>query len=1274
LIRYTYIISIFLAFTVSLCGIAYGQDYTLTLSADGNGTVSADPDSATYSGGTEVTISASPEDGWMFSGWSGDHTGTDNPAVIIIDGDKTITAVFTAIQSHTVTFQTDGTPGASLGGETVQTVIHGEDASPVAAQAPASHTFVEWTGTGGFQSASNPLVVTNLTGDMTVTAHFQIREYTISATSGGNGSISPSGNIVVQHGGNQSFDISPASGYRIDDVVVDGASVGSVSTHTFNDIQNDHTIHASFIIEPPALSANPTSLSFGNVIAGAQSSSQSFTLTGENLTQNVTVAPPNGYQVSLASGSGYTSSLTVNESAGSVNQTVFVRFAPSAVQSFSGNITNTSSGESVSVGVSGTGIPLPAPALAAPANGADDVSLTPILEWNEVTEANSYNLQVADNISFSSPRLAVDGLTNRTYQIADANSLDYGTTYFWHVQASNDAGAGDWSGTWEFETMQEEFTISGSVTGATQAEVTINVTGDLTTSTTTASNGSYSISGVPDGSNVTITPSKEGYSFSPSSITIPNISSDLFNQNFTATQLTYSVSGTVSGATQNDVTITVSGDINTSTTTASNGTYTINGVPHGANITLTPSKTGFSFDPTSRALSNVTSNQTNQNFTATQLTYSVSGTVSGATQNDVTINVTGGHTATTTTASNGTYTINGVPHGANITVTPSKTGFSFTPTSHALSNVTSNQTNQNFTATQLTYSVSGTISGATTGDVTINVTGGHTASMTTNPSGNYTISGIPHGASISITPSKEGYSFTPSVLNLNNITSNQTNQNFTATQLTYSVSGTVSGATQNDVTINVTGGHTATTTTASNGTYTINGIPHGANITVTPSKTGFSFTPTSHALSNVTSNQTNQNFTATQLTYSVSGTVSGATQNDVTINVTGGHTATTTTASNGTYTINGIPHGANITVTPSKTGFSFTPTSHALSNVTSNQTNQNFTATQLTYSVSGTVSGATQNDVTINVTGGHTATTTTASNGSYTINGVPHGANITITPSKTGFSFDPTSIDLTNVTSNQTNQDFTALRLPAVQTNGATQIRDISATLNGNIIDTGNPAITQHGFVWAASPTTMPTHSNTVENLGPTGSTGAFSANISGLTPGTIYYVRAFATNDAGTIYGNPVDFTTTTPTTLVFTQQPTNTQAGQAISPIRVEARDVNNNLTSSFNGNVTIAIQDTNPANGDLSGTATRQAIDGAVIFDNLSIDKAGQGYTLRATSGSLTAATSSGFNISPAAPNDIEISPIYLAACGQAIRRNNNRKGCIFRIPLRYRTPRR
>jgi len=90
----------------------------------------------------------------------------------------------------------------------------------------------------------------------------------------------------------------------------------------------------------------------------------------------------------------------------------------------------------------------------------------------------------------------------------------------------------------------------------------------------------------------------------------------------------------------------------------------------------------------------------------------------------------------------------------------------------------------------------------------------------------------------------------------------------------------------------------------------------------------------------------------------------------------------------------------------------------------------------------------------------------------------------------------------------------------------ATSITPSTATSGGNITADGGSPITARGVVWAT--TTNPTESLSTKTTDGAG-TGAFTSNITGLTAGTLYYVRSYATNTAGTSYGTQMSFTTST-------------------------------------------------------------------------------------------------------------------------------------------------
>ena len=109
-----------------------------------------------------------------------------------------------------------------------------------------------------------------------------------------------------------------------------------------------------------------------------------------------------------------------------------------------------------------------------------------------------------------------------------------------------------------------------------------------------------------------------------------------------------------------------------------------------------------------------------------------------------------------------------------------------------------------------------------------------------------------------------------------------------------------------------------------------------------------------------------------------------------------------------------------------------------------------------------------------------------------------------------------------------------------VTTTAATAITTTTATSGGNVTSIGGSAVTSRGICYAT--TANPTLANTVISGG--SGAGSFVSNLSGLNPNTTYYVRAYATNTAGTAYGAQISFLTANPTPPVVT-----TTAASAIS-----------------------------------------------------------------------------------------------------------------------------
>ena len=335
---------------------------------------------------------------------------------------------------------------------------------------------------------------------------------------------------------------------------------------------------------------------------------------------------------------------------------------------------------------------------------------------------------------------------------------------------------------------------------------------------------------------------------------------------------TYSISGLITPvAGGSGATVTLSGAASASTTADSSGAFTFLGLSNGT-YTLTPSRTGYTFSPTSQ---NVTVNGANitsgVSFTATATTnptYSISGLITPAAGGSgATVTLSGAASASTTADSSGAFTFSGLSNGT-YTLTPSRAGYTFSPTSQNVivngANVTSGVSFTATVTTNPTYSISGTISPAAGGSgATVTLSGAASASTTANSSGNYTFTGLTNGA-YTVTPSFTGYTYAPASQAVTVNGASVTGVNFTATaNPTYSISGTISPAAGGDLaTVTLSGTASATTTANGTGNYTFTGMANGA-YTVTPSFTGYTYAPASQAVTVNGASVTGVNFTAT---------------------------------------------------------------------------------------------------------------------------------------------------------------------------------------------------------------------------------------------------------------------------------------------------------------------------------------------------------------------------------------------------------------------------
>ncbi|MBA7620901.1 hypothetical protein ES703_28257 [subsurface metagenome] len=327
------------------------------------------------------------------------------------------------------------------------------------------------------------------------------------------------------------------------------------------------------------------------------------------------------------------------------------------------------------------------------------------------------------------------------------------------------------------------------------------------------------------------------------------------------------ISGTVKtegGIGLEGVIITFSEEEGTATT-GSDGGYS-HQVSYGWSGTATPSKTGHIFSPSNITYTSVTSDQTDQDYTAT-VVYTISGSVKtgggvGIEGVEITFSAEQG---TATTDAEGNYS-HIVVEGWSGTATPSKTCYTFTPSSLTYTNVISDQPGQDYTGTMLTYTISGTISAAA--PLSGVVMGGLPGSPTTDASGYYEAT-VDCGWSGTVTPTMTRYVFSPSNRSYADLSSDQAGQDYEAYP-GWIISGSVKTEADEGIggVIITFSGVETTTTTSADGSYS-HTVIEGWSGEATPYRICYSFSPSSLSYSNLTSDQSNQDYTGTLIQYTL---------------------------------------------------------------------------------------------------------------------------------------------------------------------------------------------------------------------------------------------------------------------------------------------------------------------------------------------------------------------------------------------------------------------
>jgi hypothetical protein len=318
-------------------------------------------------------------------------------------------------------------------------------------------------------------------------------------------------------------------------------------------------------------------------------------------------------------------------------------------------------------------------------------------------------------------------------------------------------------------------------------------------------------------------------------------------------------------------------------------------------------------------------------------------------------------------------------------------------------------------------------------------------------------------------------------------------------------------------------------------------ISSGVLVTITPDNVA-----TLSSAAGTNSQTVNINSSITTITYAISG-ATGATFSDLPTGVSGNYNA-------GTVTISGTPsvpgtfnYSVNLTGgcgTISGTGTIIIRNVPVLSNFNSQSKyfyDRSFTLVSPTSDSPGTFSYSSSNTSVATISGSTvtfvgpgtaTITATQAPGGGYvsaSIDATLTVIGVTVL-TKSG-RVSTTNLNYISRTGGMSRkkgltrkgQIVTASTSADINPTTISNITTVSATATGTIVTEGGFSITARGFCWSTA--TNPTIENSKSTE--TGTLGNLTSNLSGLTTGTTYYIRTYATNSSGTAYGNEVSFTT---------------------------------------------------------------------------------------------------------------------------------------------------
>ena len=293
--------------------------YSVTASASTGGSITPSG-TATVNSGASQNYTITPATGYTIADVKVDGVSVGAVATYTfatVTANHTIAASF-AVITYSVT-ATAGT-GGSITPSSIATVNSGSNQSYTITPA-TGYTIADVKVDGVSVGAVASYTFTTVTANHTIAASFAVITYSVNASAGTGGSITPAGIATVSYGSSRSYNITPTLGYSIADIKVDGVSVGAVSSYTFAAVTANHTIAASFAVITYSVTA--TAGTGGSITPSGTSTVNS------GASQNYTITPASGYSIAVVKVDGVSvgAVATYTFSTVTANHTITASFA-----------------------------------------------------------------------------------------------------------------------------------------------------------------------------------------------------------------------------------------------------------------------------------------------------------------------------------------------------------------------------------------------------------------------------------------------------------------------------------------------------------------------------------------------------------------------------------------------------------------------------------------------------------------------------------------------------------------------------------------------------------------------------------------------------------------------------------------------------------------------------------------------------------------------------------------------------------------------------------